>query len=387
MVKLLELVKSHDEFKNQTPSPPPAHTVPPPMSWDSPSEVAAVFEPGTAEATEIYDRVMDQVSQLFEAAAMDTISPGRLRTETAKTEEVAAELARAPHEGEALLVKALGTYPEGKGFVVPHSANVAILAAYVGLYLRLGEDRLTDTCLAGLTHDIGNVKLSSGLLYKEGPPNPQEWSELHNRPEYSREILDSLGDRYRAVAEITHQVYERLDGSGYPRGIEGKQILLEARILGAVDFFETVVHSRPYKHTSAGSVSYGLQTLIGMADQFGPDVLKALVRSVGLFPVGTYVHLSTGEIALVLRGSRVNPMRPMVEVVFDQKKRRSETRRQIDLVASPHLYVSRPLSIPDLVELQLVEAPQVANDEAVGEAVTGDESGAGFSTDTTRAPE
>jgi hypothetical protein len=310
------------------------------------------------------------VAHLFEAAAMETISPGRLQMMATGTEEIAAELARAPGAGNALLVMALGTYPEGEGFVVPHSANVAILAAYVGQELGLSRARLTDTCLAGLTHDLGNVKLANGILYKEGPLSPQEWEDLRKRPSYSREILASLGGRYRAAAEIAHQVYERMDGSGYPNAIEGEQILPEARILGAVDFFETVVHPRPYKDTPAGGVSYGLQTLMRMAGQFGQETLKALVRSVGLFPAGTYVRLSTGEIGRVLSTNKRNPMRPVVQVILDKKKRRTSMPRSIDLVQSPHLYVSKTLSSSDLTELGLVEEAE-AGDGAAAAASNG----------------
>jgi HD-GYP domain-containing protein (c-di-GMP phosphodiesterase class II) len=335
-----------------------------------PVDSAAPDEAEAKEAGALYERVRSRVAHLFEAAAMETISPGRLQMMATGTEEIAAELARAPGAGNALLVMALGTYPEGEGFVVPHSANVAILAAYVGQELGLSRARLTDTCLAGLTHDLGNVKLANGILYKEGPLSPQEWEDLRKRPSYSREILASLGGRYRAAAEIAHQVYERMDGSGYPGGIEGEQILPEARILGAVDFFETVVHPRPYEGKPAGGVTYGLQTLMRMAGQFGQDTLKALVRSVGLFPVGTWVLLSTGEVARVLRTSRGNPMRPVVDVFFDKRKRRPEPFRRIDLLATPHLYISKSLSQAELEELELIASPRARGEAATGESST-----------------
>jgi hypothetical protein len=123
-----------------------------------------------------------------------------------------------------------------------------------------------------------------------------------------------------------------------------------------------------------------------MAGQFGRDVLKALVRSVGMFPVGSYVYLSTGEIARVLSGSQENPMRPVVEVIFDKKKERAEPHRVVDLVASPHVYVSKSLSNQDLVELQLIDAPRGASDEAIRGTVSGEEADTSIA-DSTGAPE
>ncbi|MCH7823963.1 MAG: hypothetical protein IH849_04110 [Acidobacteria bacterium] len=77
------------------------------------------------------------------------------------------------------------------------------------------------------------------------------------------------------------------------------------------------------------------------------------MRSVGLFPVGTYVRLNSGEVARVLKGRAGNPMRPMVEVVFDNQKRRLTQKRHIDLMETPHLYVFKPLSPEDVLEIGL----------------------------------
>ena len=330
----------------------------------------------------LYSDALQVESRLCEAAAMEAISPGRLLAAAQEAEHMAAYLAAEPARDDSLLALALGTYPKGEGFVLPHSVNVAILAAFVAYQLPLPQPRLTATVLAGLTHDIGNVNLPSGLLYKEEPLTNGELDAVRKRPTYSHDLLLALGQEFQPIAEIATQVYERLDGSGYPEGLEGDQILVEARILGAVDFFETTIHPRPYKDSAPGEVNFGIQTLMRMAGQFGQDVLKALVRSVGLFPVGTYVHLSTGEIAQVLRGSRDNPMRPVVEVVFDKKKRRAEPRRHIDLVESPHLYVSKPCSNRDLVELKLIDAPPAA-----GEAATADEPDERIGSGTAGTPE
>ncbi len=127
-------------------------------------------------------------------------------------------------------------------------------------------------------------------------------------------------------------------------------IALEASILGAVDIFEAFIHVRPYKNTVPAAAMYGVDNLMRMAHQFGDGVLKALVRSVGLFPVGTHVRLNSGEIARVLRGSAANPMRPELEIILDTQRRAVTPPRYIDLMATPHLYVFKPVSPEELVE-------------------------------------
>ncbi len=129
------------------------------------------------------------------------------------------------------------------------------------------------------------------------------------------------------------------------------EIALEASILGAADIFEAFIHPRPYKKTVPAAAMYGVDNLMRMSGQFGDGVLKALVRSVGLFPVGTHVKLNSGEVALVLKGRAANPMRPEVEVVFDTQSRKLDKTCRVDLMTMPHLYVFKPLSPEDLVEL------------------------------------
>ena len=92
-------------------------------------------------------------------------------------------------------------------------------------------------------------------------------------------------------------------------------------------------------------------SLMRMSGQFGDGVLKALVRSIGLFPVGTHVKLNSGEVARVMKGRPTNPMRPQVEVVFDTQNRKLDKTRRVDLMTMPHLYVFKPLSPEDLAEL------------------------------------
>jgi HD-GYP domain-containing protein (c-di-GMP phosphodiesterase class II) len=258
-----------------------------------------------------------------------------------------------PHVGDALVAFAVGAYPDEDRFIVPHSVNVATLSQRVGRHLQLEDIELLTLAVAGLVHDVGTVRIPKEVFYKDDSLTNEEWEMMRQRPRFGSEIISALGPRYRAVAEIAHQVHERLDGNGYPRRLTVDSIALEASILGAVDIFEAFIHPRPYKKTVPAAAMYGVDNLMRMSHQFGDGVLKALVRSVGLFPVGTFVRLNSGEIARVLRGRSANPMRPEVEVVLDTQKRRLSKPRFIDLMSSPHLYVFKPLSPEEMIEFEI----------------------------------
>jgi len=254
---------------------------------------------------------------------------------------------------DALVALAVGGYPDEGRFIVPHSVNVAVLSQRVARQLGLEGQELITLGVAAMVHDVGTVRIPKETFYKADSLTNDEWELMRSRPTFSSEIINQLGDGYRAVAEIAHQVHERLDGNGYPRALTVDSIALEASILGAVDIFEAFIHPRPYKKTVPAAAMYGVDNLMRMSHQFGDGVLKALVRSVGLFPVGTFVRLNSGEIARVMRGRSANPMRPEVEVLLDNQKRRLSTTRYVDLMATPHLYIFKPLSPEDLEQFDL----------------------------------
>lgn len=341
------------------PSAPPPAVVPAAAAPApaQPSRVAPESGARTAAAEGLYERTLIAVSRMFEAAVMESLTPGRLRPTIIELEQIAPAIVQSIAAGRGLLRKAMGTYAEGEGFVLPHSVNVAILAVELGGELQLGEESLRDSCLAGFVHDLGSVRLPQGLLTKSESLTPSEWDEMRARPAHTYETMRSLGDQYERVAEIAYQVYERLDGSGYPRGLQGDEILPEARILGTVDFFESFAHPRPYKTTLPGTANHGIQMLMQMADKFGAPTLKALVGSIGLFPIGSYVRLSSGEIGRVVDVKKENPMRPEVEVLLDNERRPPATPRTLDLLTIPHIYVSRALTGSDLRELGLLPPP------------------------------
>jgi HD-GYP domain-containing protein (c-di-GMP phosphodiesterase class II) len=306
-----------------------------------------------AAARATYNEALQVVGRFFKAAS--EASEGRDEApRISEIEEVADKLvsgAADEHIGDSLIAHAVGPYPDEGRFIVPHSVNVAVLSQRVARQLGLEGQELHTLVIAALMHDVGTVRIPKEIFYKDDSLSNDEWELMRQRPIYSNEIIGSLGPAYRAVGEIAHQVHERLDGNGYPRGLTVESIALEASILGAVDIFEAFIHPRPYKKTVPAAAMYGVDNLMRMAHQFGDGVLKALVRSVGLFPVGTHVRLNSGEIARVLRGRPSNPMRPEVDVVLDTQKRPVAPTKYIDLMSTPHLYVFKPISPEELAEL------------------------------------
>jgi PAS domain S-box-containing protein len=132
-------------------------------------------------------------------------------------------------------------------YTAGHQRRVAQLASAIAQEMGLSAERIEGTRMAAVIHDIGKVNVPAEILSKPGRLNHIEFSLIKMHPQVGHDILDGAIDFPWPVAEIVLQHHERIDGSGYPRGLSGEEILLEARILGVADVVEAMVSHRPYR--------------------------------------------------------------------------------------------------------------------------------------------
>ena len=162
-----------------------------------------------------------------------------------------------------------------------HSARVAALAVDVGASLGLGPDRLSVLRTAGQLHDVGKIALPDAVLNKPGPLTDQEMQLVRTHPVLGAELVSAWGEP--AAARFVLEHHERIDGGGYPAGLVGDEIAMEARILHAVDAFTAMTSDRPYRRArSAASAFEEMRALAGT--QFDERVVLALEEIVDLHP-------------------------------------------------------------------------------------------------------
>lgn len=127
-----------------------------------------------------------------------------------------------------------------------HQARVAELARAIAYRMGLEEERVKAIHLAGLVHDLGKIRIPAEILSKPGRLNEIEFGLIKMHPQAGYEILKSI-DFAWPIAQMVLQHHERLDGSGYPQGLKGEEILLGARILSVADVVEAISSHRPYR--------------------------------------------------------------------------------------------------------------------------------------------
>ncbi len=142
-------------------------------------------------------------------------------------------------------IEAKDPYTEG------HCERLADNSARLGERLGLPEEEITALRRAGIVHDVGKVAVPDAILLKPGPLTPEEWKVMRDHPVVGERICRPLKS-FRLVLPIIRHHHEKLDGSGYPDGLQGEQIPLTARILQLVDVYDALTTERPYKRALAG---------------------------------------------------------------------------------------------------------------------------------------
>jgi HD-GYP domain-containing protein (c-di-GMP phosphodiesterase class II) len=200
-----------------------------------------------------------------------------------------------------------------------HSMNVSALAISLGRYLNLHDDELMLLGLSGMFHDIGKLRISSTLL--ENAKTPKELTGiLNSHTTVGRDILlDCMGQLAEVAAQVAYSHHEYLDGSGFPRGLQGAQISDYTRMISIVNIYDNLTSNRVGKKALT---HYDAMTVL--LDKAGSQLDATLVdsfnRCIGTYPVGCVVEMSSGEIAMVVEENLDQRLRPKVLLLTNHEK-------------------------------------------------------------------
>lgn len=292
------------------------------------------------EGSDLYDAAIETLEEAFASVR----SGARLEIGDLEniSNRIVEEMARSGND-----LMSLVTDPSyvGDDHLLTHSVNSAVLAVRVGQEVGLAEAELPGLCLSALIHESGAAQLPVELLTKKGELSETDWEQLRSRPERAGEIVAELDEACAPLAAAVAQVHERLDGSGYPAGLTGDEICTHAQILAAVDVYEACTHDRPYRDDPMVHKDAMQDLLARASTEFSKEVVRGMIARVGLFPMGSYVRLSTSEIARVLEHRTDNPMRPLVVVVRDVRGKEPAEPRIVDLKMSMQVHISGPAAL------------------------------------------
>lgn len=241
---------------------------------------------------------------------------------------------------ENLLMLAFIKDSEDENYLPYHSVNVCILSIEVGLGLGHAKPELIELGISALLHDMGMI-YHLHLSNQARRLTAKEYSEVKNHPIKGLEILKKIKNLNKIVPYVVHQHHERLDGSGYPRGLKGESINEYARIVGLADAYEAMVHQRPYRDKFLPLE--GVREILNRKEAFGHKLIKILIEKIGVFPIGTLAELNTKEIILVVKLDHTIPLRPVVrvQIIREADGKKPKETKMLDLTTHSSIYIKK----------------------------------------------
>jgi HD-GYP domain-containing protein (c-di-GMP phosphodiesterase class II) len=257
----------------------------------------------------VYGAVVEVMDQL-EKNQFDTMSLG-------ETKRVASEMVDSVLRNPDAFTW-LSRVQEKDEYTYSHAVRSSVWAILFGRHIGLPKRDLDVLAMGVLLKDVGKVMLDAALLSKTARTTEEE--QLYETfAELGCEILRKTPGVEPRVISVVKTHCERLNGSGFPQGLSGDKIPLLGKIAGIVTFYDHVTNPRGSRHPIAPSKAvaklYELRNV-----QFQEELVVEFIRAIGLYPTGTLVELSTGEVAVVVEQNFERRLKPRVVVVLDAYK-------------------------------------------------------------------
>jgi HD-GYP domain-containing protein (c-di-GMP phosphodiesterase class II) len=224
-------------------------------------------------------------------------------------------------------------------YVFNHSLNVCIYATMLGMANGYNREEIAVLGMGALLHDIGKTQINQDIIKKPGKLSPQEFAEVKMHAELGYRLLKDEPNMPLLAAHCAFQHHERENGSGYPRGIKGKEIHDYAKLIAIIDSYDAMTTHRPYRlamlpHQAMEILFSGVETLY--------DYKKvALFRdNVAIYPLGLSVKLSTGEKGVVVVINPAIPQRPTIRIMEGADGEKITQPYEVDLSKQLTVFVS-----------------------------------------------
>ena len=285
------------------------------------------------KAEEFYSGFLYFVEDMFARASVSGELDFKIVTEKIK------DMVEYIREERRFLMRVLKNIEpaSGKNYIATHSVRSTILSIIIGTYLKLPNHRLIELGVAALLHEAGMLKLPSNIYLSNRTLTPHEQKAIITHPILGYSMLKSF-DFPLPICLAALEHHERENGSGYPRQLGKEKIGLYSKIIAVACSYEALSSKRPYKEAKDGYTGI-LELLKNEGKRYDDTVVRALVLSLSIYPIGLYVLLSNGKKGQVVDVNPENPRFPIVQIfgefTTDGKIKMMQTEPNVLTIARP----------------------------------------------------
>ena len=263
-----------------------------------------------ARSSDIYHQSAENVKEIM--LNISTAKPLSMEAMTVLAGEITNSITRNEH---AMTI--LTRIRQKSNYQWEHAINCAVLICGFSLYLGFKKNTVQELTLGALIHDIGTAKVARAILEKPDKLTKNEMSVVQKHVLWGMEMAKREGFSSPILTDMLVNHHERLDGSGYPRGIAGDKISKLSRITAIVDVYDAMTGDRPHKKGMLPQAVF--RHLLNEKNKFDVDIVQQFIKYLGIHPVGSLVELSNEKIAIVIEGNRTDPLKPKIKVIYSLK--------------------------------------------------------------------
>lgn len=209
--------------------------------------------------------------------------------------------------------------------------SVAVCALMISLAKKLGYDNdfIKKAGMAGLLHDIGKMFIPLNILNKPAKLTDLEFQIIKTHPVHGWDLLKKCEHINEEILDVCLHHHEKIDGTGYPSNLKGDDISVISKMAAVCDIYDAITSDRPYKKGWEPTIS--IKNMSQWTGHFDNKIFCAFVSSIGIYPVGSIVKLSSGKVAVVYEKDEKNLLTPKVKAFFSLKSNMRITPELIDL--------------------------------------------------------
>lgn len=283
--------ESHETIAAETPTPPTQPDI---------GSVHTLYR----DAHETVERIFAQLEQ------------GVAPSPTATKAVVSTVLMRIIDDRAAVMTHlALQKLKQFDGSLATHALDTCILSLVVAVEIGLDETAQAQLGTGALLHDAGYARLPRNLVRKRQTCTDNERLLLQQHPALGTALLTDTAGFDAAVIRIVAEHHEREDGSGFPSGLKHDGISTLALMVGIVDWYDGMVSRRGGRAAMLPSTAVQRLFVAGQQGQFKNTLAESVIRSIGIYPIGSLVLLNTGEHAVVVGINPGQRLKPLVKII------------------------------------------------------------------------
>ncbi|RMG58756.1 MAG: HD-GYP domain-containing protein [Deltaproteobacteria bacterium] len=276
-----------------------------------------------SKAKEIYENALSVVINVMKDIRLGKIPSGK---EARKVVHDMSSMLRKNRDA-MLALTMLKNYDE---YTYNHSVNVAVISLSIAESLSIPETEKIDLGIAALLHDVGKTQVALDLIRKPGALTLEEFEEIKKHPDEGYRILSNMEYIDHVSAKIVREHHMGYDLSGYPKPEPGYRMEPLSPIVSVSDCYDALTTLRTYQKPRTPREALELMTKMA-GKSLDPAMVKVLIKTLGIYPIGTMVRLDTGEVAVVSAQNPEDSTRPKVIILLDSQGKQLEFPIHFDL--------------------------------------------------------